>query len=163
MIGKAGKENGGLADSTAASGAVTPAVDSPVTIGVSPRQAGDSNVSGRTRDAGGTRPPVADGAAATGTASAFSGELEAFLASGERNTEEAAALRSRLREGERLLALSRGPADSVAIGYVLLEADLLLGQDADACRRLRWLRSRSAGTRFGYAVALVADSLPCAP
>jgi len=161
MLGTANKERGGLATGMAASGAVTPVVDSVATIGATRGQAGEADVGGRTRDAAGARPPVSDGAAAAGIAPAFSAELETFLASAERGTEEEGALRSRLREGERLLSLSRGQADSVAIGYVLLEADLLLGQDADACRRLRWLRNRSAGTRFGYAVALVADSLPC--
>jgi hypothetical protein len=77
---------------------------------------------------------------------------------GEPNDEE---LRSRIRDAETLLTQVTRRADSVALGYVALEAEVLLSRDTDACRRLQWLRGRAKGGRFEAAIGLMADSLPC--
>ncbi|MCU0650338.1 MAG: serine/threonine protein kinase [Gemmatimonadaceae bacterium] len=89
-------------------------------------------------------------------------DVAAFLAAAEREAGDDATLRTRLREADALMPLLTGRADSVAIGYVALEAEVLLARDTAACRRLQWLRGRSAGSRFAAAISLMADSLPCA-
>jgi hypothetical protein len=90
-------------------------------------------------------------------------EIDALLASAEQSAGDSRSLLARLREADALLTRAVTRRDSVAVGYVALEAELLLERDADACRRLGWLRARAAGSRFQQAVFLVADSLACAP
>lgn len=88
--------------------------------------------------------------------------LEKYLTAAERGSADQSLLQGRIAEADALLPKIERRADSVAVGYVALEAEILLGQDAAACRRLRWLRGRAAGGRYEQAVSLVADSLPCA-
>jgi eukaryotic-like serine/threonine-protein kinase len=90
-------------------------------------------------------------------------EIDALLASAEQSAGDSRSLLARLREADALSDTAVTRRDSVAVGYVALEAELLLERDADACRRLGWLRARAAGSRFQQAVFLVADSLACAP
>ena len=124
--------------------------------GVPPGSSGTSAPSGRRAS------PRATVAATPGrVAGPPASAVAAFLAQAEGTASDEAALRARVREADALLARVSSRADSVAVGYVALEAELLLERDADACRRMRWLRGRAVGSRYEPALRLMADSLPC--